>query len=1080
MKRRKSRGTLQQSLSQQLRVQSPNLNTKPSNKSLHSSPRYNQVLLRSDRSTRFPKNCTKKDSFKSLESLFDLSKPIQLNVEDFLAEVPQSENLEKLEEDQSESCRSSLQSDRLEDNIEKLRPAFVDSDSTPLLIDELTDEDTKSENDSVDKIEDISVLSGIEEDSVSEMSDQEISEGQDGAEDARSTRTQKTAKSGACATKELTDKDSLYAPAYDPLPPCIGEGIVVGCGKNRDSVMSAMPVPESYLFEEILCDGKRANTIRKQIEELKSIIKELTCKEKLSEEDTLTLKCKQEELMQKIGELNEITRKIQRAIGMIDPSSITFAKMFEMLPYPHKPCGRTICGDDKNDDPCTKLDDCTTKPCQKFAFPQIDYEEDKLPRLIVCGNTEETFPKIVIADSRPKSRGNKCLEDLTGRLSESLCLQEKLAKENACLEGGKFQLEKELLEKDSALECLERKICGLQAEMRMIVQENSELTRKMKGIEQQQQQQRSCSPTPRACPEADCPSPRKPEFSDLSCKCSSREQSARPACPTASPRSCQKPGQSCNTARLYGGGSHGDMLRQSGGGGCGKQTTSQSQRGKTCPVQIEEKLAAYGTDTKHLSEQLTCIENTVSNLKSELMYLQHEKQLLSQQQKLLECANSCATCNPDQPKSACKSIAPQNSMTCLPCNDAPECASQQLRDLREQYARLQDDYKNKLCEVSRLRSDAESLKRDAREAKEERERLEIKLTDAQERARVIESERNELLGSKELLVEQEQAILVAKQRYREVQDELEELRTMIRDQAAQIDDYRNKYLQAQQQVEEQLRQLDLMEMDNARMNENVTLEIGRVKNQFQEKLAELAPLPDILKQTQVKLQETQQLRMLAEHNCEDLSRELLTAKDRIDAMQTQINDLQREIEVISDEKTNGDGRLDELERKNSELRTENERLKNAVARFEEQQCTVQKKLDEKQHEIVQLNATLEQVREDSARQVSRTKERCEAIKKSMQSQISEFEIQLAQCRAVAKTAQKERDEIRQKMQGQIVNLNEALQQAQGRIKSLQGHVDYLKVSYSNVFGGQGSGESPIPQMEMPLSGQGYDSCDCNH
>lgn len=52
-------------------------------------------------------------------------------------------------------------------------------------------------------------------------------------------------------------------------------------------------------------------------------------------------------------------------------------------------------------------------------------------------------------------------------------------------------------------------------------------------------------------------------------------------------------------------------------------------------------------------------------------------------------------------------------------------------------------------------------------------------------------------GSKELLVEQEQALLVARQRYREAQDELEELRTMIRDQAAQIDDYRNKYLQVE-------------------------------------------------------------------------------------------------------------------------------------------------------------------------------------------------------------------------------------------------------------------------------------------
>lgn len=57
--------------------------------------------------------------------------------------------------------------------------------------------------------------------------------------------------------------------------------------------------------------------------------------------------------------------------------------------------------------------------------------------MIVCGTTEDNFPKIVVADSRPKGCGKKCLQALTGKLSESLCMQEKLTKENANLEGGK-------------------------------------------------------------------------------------------------------------------------------------------------------------------------------------------------------------------------------------------------------------------------------------------------------------------------------------------------------------------------------------------------------------------------------------------------------------------------------------------------------------------------------------------------------------------------------------------------------------------------------------------------------------------
>lgn len=116
---------------------------------------------------------------------------------------------------------------------------------------------------------------------------------------------------------------------------------------------------------------------------------------------------------------------------------------------------------------------------------------------------------------------------------------------------------------------------------------------------------------------------------------------------------------------------------------------------------------------------------------------------------------------------------------------------------------------------------------------------------------------------------------------RESQDELDELRSIVGDQTAQLDDYRNKYLQAQQIVEEQRRQIDVMEMENQRISDQVNLEIQRVKNQFQEKLQELTPLPDILKATQLKLQEAQQLQLMAERNAEKMELELQRSKDRV-------------------------------------------------------------------------------------------------------------------------------------------------------------------------------------------------------
>ena len=75
------------------------------------------------------------------------------------------------------------------------------------------------------------------------------------------------------------------------------------------------------------------------------------------------------------------------------------------------------------------------------------------------------------------------------------------------------------------------------------------------------------------------------------------------------------------------------------------------------------------------------------------------------------------------------------------------CCAQNLRNLKEQYARLQEDYKSKLCEVSKLRADADCLKKELREAKSQKDHMEISLQDMKERVKCIEAERDELMGN---------------------------------------------------------------------------------------------------------------------------------------------------------------------------------------------------------------------------------------------------------------------------------------------------------------------------------------------
>ncbi|RZC31876.1 outer dense fiber protein 2-like [Asbolus verrucosus] len=462
-------------------------------------------------------------------------------------------------------------------------------------------------------------------------------------------------------------------------------------------------------------------------------------------------------------------------------------------------------------------------------------------------------------------------------------------------------------------------------------------------------------------------------------------------------------------------------------------------------------------------KQLCDMESDVKAMQTELTAVQAEREHLEQHKKIIICPPMCI------PHSPCAPCTPCTPPPCSPC--IIPCSDQQLRELREQYCRLQDDFKGKVTEVAGLRADNEKLKTFAKEAEETRKSLDDRIKDLERTMKNMKNENNKFVGSKEQLIEQEQQLAVAKQRFREAQDELEELRAFIQDQQSQIDDYRNKYLEAQQEVEEQKRHIDMLEMDANKVNEQINLEIQRVKVQFQEKLQELLPLPDLVKTTQIKLQETQQMHLLAERNNEALNRDLQIYKDKIAEITEQMNKVRSDQELGEGEKVNLASRLENLEQKLNELEEENDSLKTSLDKTEEELDETDRQLQGKMHEIAQLSAQLESVREESARQVARNKERCETVRRSMQNQISDLERQLIQSRAQARAAQKDRDEIRQKMQSQINNLHENFEDAQMRIRNLQGHVNFLK-DYHTTISRLGDADSTI--SDHP------DACNCGN
>jgi septal ring factor EnvC (AmiA/AmiB activator) len=125
------------------------------------------------------------------------------------------------------------------------------------------------------------------------------------------------------------------------------------------------------------------------------------------------------------------------------------------------------------------------------------------------------------------------------------------------------------------------------------------------------------------------------------------------------------------------------------------------------------------------------MENDVKSMQTELTAVQTEREHLEQHKKVIICP---PLCHPYP----CAPPCPPCSPCILPCTD------QQLRELREQYCRLQDDFKGKVTEVAGLRADNEKLKTTAKEAEEARKALEDRVKELERTLKSLKTDNNKV------------------------------------------------------------------------------------------------------------------------------------------------------------------------------------------------------------------------------------------------------------------------------------------------------------------------------------------------
>lgn len=247
----------------------------------------------------------------------------------------------------------------------------------------------------------------------------------------------------------------------------------------------------------------------------------------------------------------------------------------------------------------------------------------------------------------------------------------------------------------------------------------------------------------------------------------------------------------------------------------------------------------------------------------------------------------------------------------------------------------------------------------------------------------------------------------------DMKDEQDEYKCIIQEQSEQIDEYRRKYMDSQQIVEEQKSTLAKIDLNNKRIEAQIEAEVKRIKAKFKEQLSELSQYPKLLENEQIKL--------------------ATICKER-DQLEDQLRLVCKELKSIREQAP----------------KEEKSDCSAQLCKCQQELCLLQNKYEdlEKEKELIleemlKTKMDLDTLRSESAKIITNTKERFEITKISLNSRIDRLERELAQCRANACLSITDREAVIKEMQTQLCTLSYSFDAAQKQIKTLKDHISFL-------------------------------------
>uniref|UniRef100_H2ZEZ2 Outer dense fiber protein 2 n=1 Tax=Ciona savignyi TaxID=51511 RepID=H2ZEZ2_CIOSA len=298
--------------------------------------------------------------------------------------------------------------------------------------------------------------------------------------------------------------------------------------------------------------------------------------------------------------------------------------------------------------------------------------------------------------------------------------------------------------------------------------------------------------------------------------------------------------------------------------------------------------------------------------------------------------------------------------------------------------------------------------------------------------------------------------LVSEERARIAQKEVAELRSDTRQREGAIAELKAQLRKAKSEAEEALLSAERVERNSRRMREDGSSEIERVREQMLDRMRDLQPLPELLKETEMKLQDAQDKLHVYEQRSAEQSRIIADMTTKTEDHSSETATLRQRIAALSDENRALEARLNIMHVKLDDRDT---RVKETVldtATKDEKIQILQLKMEEVTHERNSFKRQLESAIADTRKAITAENEKASIRDQGAQARIVDLETQITRLKTDVASVKRQKEDSDRRNQSKLQDVRDRLEQSESTNRSMRNYVNFLKTSYNNVFGGDAS------------------------